>query len=104
MQEILYTDLIKLSKEKGFMSKDNLTGIFPSYYYLWMCELQQWLRDEHNWFLGIVCEYRFDYHGYNIDNAEIDLYEAVEIGNSQFRYDSYEKALEAGLLESLKLI
>jgi len=104
MDKVLYTELIKLSGQKGFMSYDKLIGVKEHYYPMWMAELQKWLRDKHNWFLGIECDYRFDYHGYNIDCSGIDLYEASEIGGNQFRYNTYEEALEVGLLKSLKLI
>ena len=41
-------DLIKESRNKGFMSRNNLVQVNDDYYYLWMCELQKWLRDIYN--------------------------------------------------------
>ena len=104
-------DLIKLSREKGFMSRDKLVTINSDYFYLWMCELQKWLREEHN------CIVEVTFYSENIESikdikyeVEIDYYgkDFHNIGDSSdyysSGYDTYEKALEVGLFEGLKLI
>lgn len=53
-------DLIKESKNKGFMSRNNLVQVNDDYYYLWMCELQKWLRDVHNLHIYIDTTPSFD--------------------------------------------
>lgn len=96
-------ELVKLAKSKGF------EGIFekewthnskePIRYYLWMCELQKWLRDRK--ILLEVCP---------IDNWEswcwsISL-EGLECPFNQvpwneFEYKSHDEALEQGLFMAL---
>lgn len=62
--------------------------------------LQKWLREEHQLFIEI----------YMFDPARIDYFSVRIIRNKrydlnlQYPYESYEDALEAGLLEALKLI
>lgn len=70
--------------------------------YLWMCELQQWLRDKH--LLHIVISPSF---GYVICRLE-SIYGGKETPTTQplptqQGFNSYELALETGLLEALKL-
>jgi hypothetical protein len=93
--------IIKLAKEKGFLSKgtrtignktDDLT------YYLWLCELQKWLRDKHQ----IFVETSFCH----IDTIEHDY--AVFIIKSKKLIEGQELtaeiALEKGIFKALKLI
>lgn len=109
--------LISLSEEKGFKSNIlafNLKLLISTdkneinrlYYYLWMCEIQKWLREKHNFITWIECAYHdgFNYipnYKYKIldffDNNEWDLLFHIN-------YDTYEDALEFLLFEALKLI
>lgn len=96
-------DLTKLSKEKGFLSKDNLININNSYYYLWLCELQKWLREVHKIVVesivfdkGFLENDKFCYQWRVYDNTE-DWFTGLE-------FKTYEEALEVGLQEALKLI
>lgn len=85
-------------KEWGFNSKE------PLRYYFWLCELQQWLRNEHGWFLGVECSLgRFFYHGYDIDPERFTFDNFDEIGEGELQL-TYEEALEIGLFESLKIL
>ena len=104
-------DLIELSKNNGFVSKDNLITVSDSYYYLWMCELQKWLREEHN--ISVCVGFRhtdtkiieginnvyYDVNIYEIEGG--DAYKKIKL--SEIRYD-YEQALEKGLQEALKFL
>ena len=91
-------DLIKLSNEKGFLSKDKLISVNSEYYYLWMCELQKWLREAHNidvyatWgtsYGNVVWYFYTSYIG--IDSPMV----------SKEKFICYEEALEKGLQESI---
>jgi len=90
-------DLIKLSKEKKFISKDNLVTINSDYFYLWMCELQKWLREVHN--IDIIITSNLLGYGYLLYNR----YPPKNITNSN-TYQTYEQALEEGLQTALNLI
>lgn len=95
--------LIKLAKEKGFISNIHKAISMQTndslYEYLWMCELQKWLRDEH------------DIH---VTADRVEFLETSEKGYMWIIYNqkhnageeltTYEVALEKGLLEALKLI
>jgi hypothetical protein len=101
-------ELIELAKEKGFETNHMLVvfGCSPqklseseedSIYYLWMCELQKWLRDEQK--INIDIEF---------DRCEgLTVYRVTlwypHLGYSCEKY-TYEEALEKGLFEALKLI
>ena len=90
-------DLVQLSKEKGFMSRDKLIGVTGDYKYLWMCELQKWLRDVHN--IEIAVQW--------FDNCYIKAVAKKPFKANTYRVEgieSYEEALEAGLQEALNLI
>lgn len=96
-------ELIKLAKELGFESKI-VSSIPWKYsqneelrYCLWMCELQKWVRDIHNIDVVIIPnEIGYEYFIYN-------RYPPMKfVGREVFQH--YEKALEAGIIEALKLI
>ena len=92
--------LIKFSKEKGFLSKDNLITVNDSYYYLWMCELQKWLREVNNIDAFIVACYigedkhRYSYYITHPTDTDSDGCEAL----------TYEEALEQALYECLQIV
>jgi hypothetical protein len=104
-------ELIKLAREKGFdfdvfsFGEENEKGETTilstsndeTIRYLWMCELQKWLRDKHNMYLIPYPDaseqlYMYDLWGNDIETC---------IGRD---FDTYEEALESGLTEALKLI
>jgi len=95
--------LVKLSREKDFRSKDNLIEPSLSYSYLWMCELQQWLRDKHDCII-VILPFLLDDGGitYEYTNYSTKVEEELDHGDGPF--DTYETALEAALMSALKLI
>ena len=111
-------ELIKISKEVGFKSEAlrNISVISTSelFVFLWMCELQKWLRDEKNIDVEITSS---SYHGskaytYNVYTGDFKWntpptqpYRDTSRDNSVFgNHESHEKALQYGLLEACKLI
>ena len=104
-------ELLKLSKEKEFLSRDCLIDVNSSYYYLWMCELQFWLRNEHQIYIEVLTDcttapkFCFDikrFIGYPKD-LTIDWYwEKPEF--EFYLYRTYEETLEEALILSLNLI
>ena len=95
--------LVKLSREKGFRSKDNLIEPSLSYTYLWMCELQQWLRDKHECVI-VILPFLLEDGGitYEYTNYSTQIDEELDHGDGPF--SSYEMALEAALMSALKQI
>lgn len=90
--------LVELAGKKGFKSKALRTyNLDDELYYLWLCELQKWLRDEHEIWVHNKKEtkrwsvYVDDFYGRHL------LTEYIFI-------DTYEKALERGLIEALNLL
>ena len=101
--------LIELAKEKGFISerisflltllKNGEKRQIEYWYYIWMCELQKWLRDKHQieieiHFNELTSKYRIGYISAILDE-KLDIIKEFKI---------YEQALEKSLIESLKLI
>jgi hypothetical protein len=77
-------------------------------------KLQTWFRDVHGVFIGIDGNGRgkFRYHVYNVDETN-DAYpkykgvedtQSFEFGTEEYTFDSYEDALEEGLIVSLNFI
>jgi len=103
-------EIVKIASLKGFISRDRLVSVIESYYYLWLCELQRWLRNSCH--IDVLVEHQFT----GIDNDPVQYQACVTTGindtdsdeyanhvSSEF-FDKYELALESGLLEALKLI
>lgn len=97
-EQFISFETAKLAKEKGFLSRDNLVTINSDYFYLWMCELQKWLRDTHKIHITVtsISQESWQYHITKIGEKLGD-----RCGED---YATYEEALEDGLLEALKLI
>jgi len=103
-------DLVKESRKKGFISHENLIEVNDSYYYLWMHELQKWLRDIRHWNIIIFNDdgdieygnlrYNFELRWILPSFKRKDKKSIVGEGT----YKTYEEALEDGLIEVLKLI
>jgi len=106
--------LISLAKEKEFESSvigKSVNAKYSSkpFYYLWMCELQKWLREEHRInvesnYLPNIQKYRCLYVPMTkaIPNREKYSLRSKYYGIDN--HETYEQALEEGLLEALKLI
>lgn len=100
-------ELISLAKEKGFMAillrpipyKEGTRwhSLESIRYYVWMCELQKWLREKYN--IDIIITSAILGYGYLIYNR----YPPKNIANNKV-FQFYEEALEEGLKEGLKLI
>jgi hypothetical protein len=107
--------LSKLAKEKGFIS--NIIGksveskySTKDFYYLWMCELQKWLRENHKIHIliyvnndnegnePIVWSYAYNSRFDNVLHDDSFNYITDE------EFNSYEEALEEGLEQALTLI
>lgn len=94
--------LIELSKQVSFLSRDSLIKVNDNYYYLWMCELQKWLRDVHNVHIEVThwkskINDRFEYL--------FSVYFPGHINDSgDFWNNTYEEALEEGLKFALNYI
>lgn len=104
-------ELVSFAKEKEFIGKYHLGDCFPiedydfsnleDHWYLWMCELQKWLRENH----GIHI---------NVDFGIGWGHQLIPVGWSGERFsekfidgrgwDTYEEALEEGLRQGLKLL
>lgn len=106
--------LISLSKQKGFKGGKYYTPQTPNTPeiiknaqgledYLWMCELQKWLRDMHK--INIVA---LPYTASIEDRSIVYIWMISGMKSStavkKEHYKLFEDALESGLQEALKLI
>lgn len=98
-------EIIKKSKSLGFISKVFSEAEITSEldYYLWMCELQKWLREKHNIDVYVVP------NGSRNKSINENLYHPIlwlkDEYQSELHYEKkYELALEKVLFEALKLI
>lgn len=102
-------ELIKLSREKGFISSEKLIDVYDNYYYLWMCELQQWLRisKKINVFaypiLMTINDNEIEQENPNYSYV-VNVKGITQHTIHQHVFESYKNALECGLQEALKLI
>ena len=97
-------DLLELSKKEGFESKIIGKSVEAKYsnkdfYYLWMCELQQWLRDIYKIHITITSVSQESWM-YRITKPGQKLSEGL-YGEDFY---NHEEAQEEALLESLKRI
>jgi len=93
-------ELYILATELGFIPKNPLIN-WKNESYLWLCELQRWLREGHNIHVIVYFDKNTvnTYFYYMI--FSIDGYVNKE---SNHTFKLYEEALEAGLFETLNLI
>lgn len=107
-------ELIQLAAEKDFKSQFfhpeplKYSDKEPTRYYLWMCELQKWLRDIHNIHvrpLGMdINETNKLEYVYGILVKDINRYILLGDFENRVKFSTHEKAFEEGLFEALKLI
>ena len=119
MKGIMKGEIIKLAKEKGFKSGSDEgfqtgDGFFPlpdngwtdTEYYLYLCEVQKWLIDDHE--IYVVSLPSFAYWTFKIIDVQCNPEKEIERPPykdvSAFDYDSRDQSLEAGILEALKNI
>ena len=95
-----------LLKEKGFPQKEYLVNVY-SYKYWSIPPLsvaQKWLRETKNLHICIYnCASGYGYEISKADNGTT-VYCLPEGPNDGGKWDTYEEALEDGILKSLKLI
>jgi len=100
--------LIASAKEKGFESHIIGKSVEAKYsnkdfYYLWMCELQKWLREEHKLIVepNMLIDASYAYSIYRIEqNGKF----AKQLEFEYTEQFDYEQTLEEGLKLALKLI
>ena len=101
--------LFILATSIGFIPQ-NLSISWKTDSYLWMCELQKWLREKHNSIVEIVYS-KQDYTSpikfestvdYFTKELEYEITTEPEFRSEKFL--KYEDALEIGLFNALKLI
>lgn len=90
--------LFILATSIGFIPQ-NLSISWKTDSYLWMCELQKWLREKHRCEIN-VRYYCTDGSGYAFDLFPKNSLEVIHF----YDFKTYEEALEKALIESLKLI
>lgn len=113
-------ELAKLAKEKGFKTHTITTGYTFTYLlggknvminetciYLFLCEIQKWLREVHKIDIMILPwedtkNNIVTYQYFVLNTFDEDKYDDSFV--EEKNYDSYEKSLEKGLQEALKLI
>ena len=110
-------ELVKLAYEKNFTSlyaKISVEAFAQDsiQYYLWLCELNKWIRDKYNLHLYIVpygdgktwrCA-NIRYNGKEYNEVDKPFMDKVRKFEESYKYDSYEGALQFGLKEALTLI
>lgn len=112
-------ELIELAKEKGFKSVNayhlnpecDISIVYSELdIYLWLCELQKWLRDEHDLYVNADISPLSGYFEWFVHSTKIDL-ENIESGfaipkeeSKNFEFHLYESALLEGLKKALKYI
>lgn len=95
-------DLIHLSREKGFISRDNLIMVNANYKFLWLCELQKWLRETKDINIEIYCHKEKNNILWNWSGYYIKIQGLFTKGSNY--HNTYEEALEEALLYYLNNI
>ena len=108
-------ELAKLAKDKGFtvhtvttkFTNDYLLGgknvmITEMCIYLWMCELQKWLREKHH--LIIIVAYQYEHDSTPYSYWIYKELQSLPINQWVNDLNTYEEALEAGLQKALSYI
>jgi hypothetical protein len=114
MENIIENELIQVSRKLGFSSRDNLIGVNQSYYYLWMTELQKWLRDTYHYEIVVspVLPFRGSNKQYTVSYLKTakkwETYALTRVDNTNEKshtfFSSHETALEAGLHEVINIL
>lgn len=93
-----------LADIKGFISRDNLIKPNSSYYFLWLCEVQRWLREEKN--IYIVIEVYTNEDGTGIEYEYVNYTDRIddEIDHGDGPFDKYDDALETACINALMLL
>ena len=95
-------NLVERSREAGFMSRDRLVGVNEDYYYLWMCELQKWLREMRT---PIVVTPVTDFVAWQVEVMHPDRgLLTIDKNEDGYWFNSSEEALEYGLDRALQYL
>jgi hypothetical protein len=117
MKEIIPESTFKLAREKGFESKVIGKSVCSKYSknpyeYLWLCELQKWIREIHDIHIeiSVVGDSRTYHYEYTIiisndrDYNDEYCFDSAKRNYNNNEYKTYEAALNDGLYEAVKLI
>ena len=99
--------IIKFAKEKEFVSEIIGKSVHSKhsskdFYYLWLCEVQKWLREKcgYHIMIDITINSYWYFQIFSLNskrNAEVT-------GYNEFLFKDYKEALQKGVYEGLKLI
>lgn len=104
-------ELYITANQFGFIP-NNLSISWKTDPYLWMCELQKWLREVHGLNIHVALYSLIpDTYGFELMGMNYQTFSTLRTGyNSEhfygeiIEYKSYEEALELALMKGLKLI
>lgn len=101
--------LITLAKEKKFTSKIigksvEATHSTKDFYYLWMCELQKWFREEHQIHISITIFEDNTWAGDLIHEGAEYEWNDLDAPYDAENCNSYEEVLEICLIKALQMI
>lgn len=105
-KDITYIGGFKANSHKGFRGDKKYKKI-PYISRPTQSLLQKWLREKHKIFVSVIEDYDLEkdswFFGYTINYIVKDI---KDLGTEDinFDYETYEKALESGLQQALKLI
>lgn len=110
-EELVTLETAKLLKEKGFLQRKyliNVSTLHHCYKYLSVppqSVVQRWLRETKNLHICVYnCACGYGYEISKADNGTHIASSTYKGTNDGGEWDTYEEALEAGLVECLKLI
>lgn len=92
----IYTEKFLLGEKKVMLN--------DMCFYLYLCDLQEWLRSKYNIFLTIQYDLDISKKSFILPESQVDESGCFKIGACPYRYNSYQEALQEGIKESLKLI
>jgi len=97
-------ELLKLANEAGFKSNVFSDAEITSdlNFYLWMCELQKWLRDEHQMHAHTDAAIGLNDFFACVDAITINGFDTLYMDDGG--HDSYEEGLKVALKEGLEVI
>lgn len=97
----ILTMYVEDSLEAGFNIKNDVDLV----YYLYLCEIQKWLRDNKKIIIEVEC---LDINLYEVDyifqNTEYFVVNILDNSKDPFKFDSYEEALLGGIEEVIQVL
>ena len=92
--------LIAKANREGFISRDKLDWPNDSYWYLWMCELSQWLRVKHGINVYIESDRKKGYYG-SFQSDKLRPFEYSDEYLDEDFHDNYDDCFCNVLIECL---